>query len=100
MYSLMNFTSYIHYWKRRFQESPLRDFCSVININTRDEGESQALGLLIYLILMFIKCKLLDIGPKLQYNLLCDELPEDKKLRKHLQLNKLVSLLTDFSSHN
>jgi hypothetical protein len=33
----------------------------------------------------------LDIGPKLQYNLLCDGLPEDKQLREQLQMNKLVS---------
>ena len=32
----------------------------------------------------------LDIGPKLQYNLLCDGLPEDKELREHLQIKKLV----------
>ena len=32
----------------------------------------------------------LDIGPKLQYNLLCDGLPEDKQLRESLQMNKLV----------
>ena len=31
-----------------------------------------------------------DIGPKLQYNLLCDGLPEDKQLREQLQMNKLV----------
>jgi hypothetical protein len=31
-----------------------------------------------------------DIGPKLQYNLLCDGLPEDKQLREQLQMSKLV----------
>jgi hypothetical protein len=31
-----------------------------------------------------------DIGPKLQYNLLCDGLPEDKQLREQLQISKLV----------
>jgi hypothetical protein len=37
-----------------------------------------------------MRCMFLDIGPKLQYNLLCDGLPEDKQLREQLQMNKLV----------
>ena len=40
----------------------------------------------------------LDIGPKLQYNLLCDGLPEDKQLREQLQMNKLVS--RDYAQKN
>ena len=68
---IADFKSYIHYWKRRFRESPITEFCSVININSRAE----------------------DIGPKLQYNLLCDGLPEDKQLREQLQMNKLQGIL-------
>ncbi|XP_028400631.1 zinc finger protein 277-like [Dendronephthya gigantea] len=68
---IADFKSYINYWKRRFQESPLTDICSVININSRAE----------------------DVGPKLQYNLLCDGLPEDKELREQLQIKKLQGIL-------
>ena len=31
-----------------------------------------------------------DIGPKIQYYLLCDNLPEDRKLREELQNDRLV----------
>ena len=37
-----------------------------------------------------------DIGPKLQYYLLCDGLPEDKHLREQLQIKKLVFVISLF----
>ena len=33
-----------------------------------------------------------DIGPKIQYFLLCDSLPEEKSLREDLQRQRLVSI--------
>ena len=35
---------------------------------------------------------LTDIGPKIQYFLLCDSLPEDRNLREDLQRQRLVGL--------
>nr|CAB3267922.1 zinc finger protein 277 [Phallusia mammillata] len=62
---------YAIYWKKRFQEGPLDEFCSKIKTNTgrKDMGESE------------------------EYFLLCDALPEDKKIREELQLSKLKQLL-------
>ncbi|XP_021369204.1 zinc finger protein 277-like [Mizuhopecten yessoensis] len=62
---------YLVYWKRRFKEQPITDFCSVIKTNT---GEK-------------------DIDPSEDYYLLCDVLPEDKSFRQHLQKKKLGEVL-------
>lgn len=66
---LFVFCSYVLFWKKRFSEQPITDFCTIINTNTseKDRHESE------------------------QYSLLCDELPEDRTLREKLQLERLVS---------
>ena len=43
------------------------------------------------LLLLLLLLLLQDIGPKEQYYLLCDALPEDRQLREKLQNEKLVS---------
>lgn len=35
----------------------------------------------------------IDVGPKIQYFLLCDSLPEERALREELQRKRLVSAL-------
>ncbi|XP_060079200.1 zinc finger protein 277-like [Ylistrum balloti] len=62
---------YLVYWKQRFKEQPITDFCSVIRTNT---GEK-------------------DREPSEDYYLLCDVLPEDKSYRQHLQKKKLEEVL-------
>jgi hypothetical protein len=62
---------YLKYWKRRFAEGRLEDFCPVIRTNTKAEGESK------------------------DYYLLCDTLPEDRELRVSLQQEKLVRMIID-----
>ncbi|KAL9972759.1 hypothetical protein ACROYT_G019124 [Oculina patagonica] len=62
---------YLCYWKTRFKEKPITDFCPVININSKPE----------------------DIGPKIQYFLLCDSLPEERWLREDLQRRRLEDVL-------
>lgn len=62
---------YVQYWKKRFQDQPITDFCTVINTNT-DKN---------------------DTAPKEQYYLLCDILPEDKEIRQKLQKSKLENIL-------
>ena len=63
--------SYAVYWKKRFAEEALEIFCSKIKTNT---GAT-------------------DIGESEEYYLLCDALPEDKKIREQLQFDKLKKLL-------
>ncbi|XP_023605152.1 zinc finger protein 277-like, partial [Myotis lucifugus] len=57
---------YILYWRRRFREQPITDFCSVIRINSTAPLEEQD-----------------------SYFLLCDVLPEDRVLREELQAQRL-----------
>ena len=56
------------YWKERLQRVSIDDVCFKIKTNTleNDKGEPE------------------------EYYLLCDQLPEDKSLREHLQIFKLV----------
>lgn len=68
---ISQFQRYLSYWKARFKEQPVEDFCSVILTNTREE----------------------DAGPKEQYYLLSDVLPEDKSLRNFLQKKTLEDVL-------
>ncbi|XP_064633183.1 zinc finger protein 277-like isoform X2 [Lineus longissimus] len=68
---IAEFKQYVDYWRERFTQNTITEFCSVINTNTRPE----------------------DIGPKEQYYLLCDMLPEDKELRQKLQQEKLADVL-------
>ncbi|XP_073253229.1 zinc finger protein 277-like [Porites lutea] len=62
---------YSCYWRKRFKEKPITEFCPVININSKPD----------------------DIGPKIQYFLLCDSLPEEKSLREDLQRQRLEDVL-------
>ncbi|KAI0221927.1 hypothetical protein LSAT2_026809 [Lamellibrachia satsuma] len=66
-----NFKKYIDYWRQRFKDAPVTDFCSVIKTNTKHS----------------------DVEPEESYYLLCDALPEDKNLRVKLQKDKLEEVL-------
>uniref|UniRef100_A0A667Y7K6 Zinc finger protein 277 n=1 Tax=Myripristis murdjan TaxID=586833 RepID=A0A667Y7K6_9TELE len=61
---------YLLYWKGRFLEQPLTDFCSVIKTNSTGPVEKQE-----------------------EYFLLCDILPEDRLLREKLQQKRLEEIL-------
>ncbi|XP_012925757.1 zinc finger protein 277 isoform X4 [Heterocephalus glaber] len=61
---------YILYWRKRFTEQPVTDFCSVIRINSTAPFEEQE-----------------------NYLLLCDVLPEDRILREELQKQRLKEIL-------
>ncbi|KAM6203157.1 zinc finger protein 277 [Rhynchocyon petersi] len=65
-----DFQRYILYWKKRFTEQPITDFCSVIRINSTAPPEEQD-----------------------NYFLLCDVLPEDRLLREELQKKRLTEIL-------
>ncbi|XP_009000963.3 zinc finger protein 277 isoform X10 [Callithrix jacchus] len=65
-----DFQRYILYWRKRFTEQPITDFCSVIRINSTAPFEEQE-----------------------NYFLLCDVLPEDRILREELQKQKLKEIL-------
>uniref|UniRef100_UPI0037E71ACA zinc finger protein 277 isoform X1 n=1 Tax=Semicossyphus pulcher TaxID=241346 RepID=UPI0037E71ACA len=61
---------YMLYWKGRFLEQPVTDFCSVIKTNSTGPIEKQE-----------------------DYFLLCDVLPEDRILRERLQQKRLEEVL-------
>ncbi|XP_069570571.1 zinc finger protein 277 [Brachyistius frenatus] len=61
---------YMLYWKGRFLEQPVTDFCSVIKTNSTGPAEKQE-----------------------HYFLLCDVLPEDRVLREKLQQKRLEEVL-------
>uniref|UniRef100_A0A672YF65 Zinc finger protein 277 n=1 Tax=Sphaeramia orbicularis TaxID=375764 RepID=A0A672YF65_9TELE len=61
---------YMLYWKGRFLEQPVTDFCSVIKTNSTGPVEKQE-----------------------DYYLLCDVLPEDRVLREKLQQKRLEEIL-------
>lgn len=61
---------YMLYWKGRFLEQPVTDFCSVIKTNSTGPLEKQE-----------------------DYFLLCDVLPEDRILREKLQQKRLEEVL-------
>ncbi|XP_041852240.1 zinc finger protein 277 [Melanotaenia boesemani] len=61
---------YMLYWKGRFLEQPVTDFCSVIKTNSTSPVEKQE-----------------------HYFLLCDVLPEDRLLREKLQQKRLEEVL-------
>ncbi|XP_054582216.1 zinc finger protein 277 isoform X3 [Eptesicus fuscus] len=65
-----DFRRYVLYWRRRFREQPVTDFCSVIRINSAAPLEEQD-----------------------SYFLLCDVLPEDRVLREELQAQRLKGIL-------
>ncbi|XP_048863325.1 zinc finger protein 277 isoform X3 [Brienomyrus brachyistius] len=65
-----DFPRYILYWRRRFSELPITDFCSVIQTNSHGPAEKQE-----------------------RYFLLCDALPEDRVLREQLQQERLEQIL-------
>ncbi|XP_068459956.1 zinc finger protein 277 isoform X2 [Clinocottus analis] len=61
---------YVSYWRHRFLQQPLTDFCSVIKTNSHGPAEKQE-----------------------NYFLLCDVLPEDRILREKLQQKRLEEVL-------
>ncbi|MEQ2192793.1 hypothetical protein XENOCAPTIV_017379, partial [Xenoophorus captivus] len=63
---IVNLPGYMVYWKGRFLEQPVTDFCSVIKTNSTGPVETQE-----------------------NYFLLCDVLPEDRLLRERLQQKRL-----------
>uniref|UniRef100_A0A8C5LCL2 Zinc finger protein 277 n=1 Tax=Jaculus jaculus TaxID=51337 RepID=A0A8C5LCL2_JACJA len=62
-----DFRRYILYWRKRFTEQPITDFCSVIRINSTAPAEEQD-----------------------NYFLLCDVLPEDRILREEIMCLKYI----------
>lgn len=62
---------YVIYWKKRFAEKPLNEFCAVIKTNS---GEK-------------------DVHPSEMYYLLCDVVTEDRILREELQIMRLKELI-------
>ncbi|KAG7454719.1 hypothetical protein MATL_G00262740 [Megalops atlanticus] len=67
---IADFPRYVLYWKKRFTEQPITDFCSVIKTNSEGPVEKQE-----------------------HYFLLCDALPEDRVLREQLQQRRLEEIL-------
>ncbi|XP_056138322.1 zinc finger protein 277 [Lampris incognitus] len=67
---IADFRRYMQYWKGRFLEQPITDFCSVIKTNSNGPVEKQE-----------------------HYFLLCDVLPEDRALREQLQQKRLEEIL-------
>ncbi|XP_020840301.1 zinc finger protein 277 isoform X1 [Phascolarctos cinereus] len=65
-----DFRRYVLYWKKRFTEQPITDFCSLIRTNCKAPFEEQD-----------------------NYFLLCDVLPEDRVLREELQKQRLKEIL-------
>ncbi|KAM9311712.1 zinc finger protein 277 [Gastrophryne carolinensis] len=65
-----NFRRYVLYWKKRFAEQPITDFCSIIRTNSEAPEDQQE-----------------------NYFLLCDVLPEDRVLREELQQERLRNIL-------
>ncbi|XP_069484014.1 zinc finger protein 277 isoform X2 [Ambystoma mexicanum] len=61
---------YALYWRKRFTELPITDFCTVIRTNSEASIEEQE-----------------------NYFLLCDALPEDRILREQLQQKRLKEIL-------
>ncbi|XP_072027665.1 zinc finger protein 277-like [Amphiura filiformis] len=66
---ICNFREYIEYWKKRFAQEPLKEFCSTI----RKEDSVT--------------------GQKRKYFLLSDALEEDKQIREYLQRKRLQVIL-------
>uniref|UniRef100_A0A8P4KRN5 C2H2-type domain-containing protein n=1 Tax=Dicentrarchus labrax TaxID=13489 RepID=A0A8P4KRN5_DICLA len=72
---IADLSKYMLYWKGRFLEQPVTDFCSVIKTNST--GPTPCL-----------------LGGKQEdYFLLCDVLPEDRILRERLQQKRLEEVL-------
>ncbi|KAF7223978.1 zinc finger protein 277 [Nothobranchius furzeri] len=67
---IADLSKYLQYWKGRFLEQPLTEFCSVIKTNSTGPLEKQE-----------------------DYFLLCDILPEDRILRERLQKQRLEEVL-------
>lgn len=67
---IADLAQYLLYWKGRFLEQPVEDFCSVIKTNSTGPVEKQE-----------------------DYYLLCDVLPEDRVLREKLQQKRLEEVL-------
>ncbi|KAG5273391.1 hypothetical protein AALO_G00150840 [Alosa alosa] len=67
---IADFSRYMLYWRKRFSESPITDFCSVIKTNSTGPVDQQE-----------------------EYYLLCDALPEDRILREQLQQRRLEEVL-------
>nr|XP_039247920.1 zinc finger protein 277-like [Styela clava] len=68
---IANLREYAIYWKKRFTEKPIEEFCASINTNMSPK----------------------DVGESEKYYLLCDALPEDRKVREALQLKRLKDLI-------
>lgn len=68
---IANLQKYLAYWKERMVDHVITDFCSAIQINSKET----------------------DIGLREEYYLLSDVLPEDKLLRQNLQREKLEAIL-------
>ncbi|XP_053572696.1 zinc finger protein 277 [Bombina bombina] len=67
---IANLRRYVFYWKKRFAEQPITDFCTVIKTNSEAPVENQE-----------------------YFYLLCDALPEDRILREQLQQERLREIL-------
>jgi len=68
---ISDLTAYVAYWKERFRDGELTEFCNVIQTN----------------------CGPRDTEAREFYYLLCDNLPEDRKIREELNNNRLEVIL-------
>jgi len=69
--TISNLRSYAIHWKNRLQQGPIEDFCTKIRTNSAPT----------------------DTAVSQEYYLLCDALPEDRKVREELQKTKLKQML-------
>lgn len=89
--SLLCSLRYTSYWRRRFREQPVTEFCSVIRTNSTGPAGASAEPLLgrqdeaAQALVLFVSTEKQE-----DYLLLCDVLPEDRALRERLQQNRLV----------
>lgn len=65
---IASLSKYINYWKIRFTNSDLKEFCSTVIVDVEKDGE---------------------VLKDQEYYLLSDVLPEDKQLREGLQMKRL-----------
>ena len=68
---ISDLTAYVNYWKERFKSGHLAEFCAVIRTNSGPK----------------------DSDPSEFYFLICDNLPEDRKLREDLNNRRLEVIL-------
>ena len=74
IFEVADIPGYLKYWKERFHETSLTDFCTVIKTNTDPDDEEESKDFFM-------------LSP--------DVLPEDKKIRSKLSMDRLKQVLKD-----